>query len=520
MSSALIETMVKAASLQMTGDAAGALAELCHARDEGDQSPKLYCAVGHLHFELGQFEAAARSYQGVLRLNGDDSTAHYNLAVCLEKLGAWEQAAQAFRKAIEKDPRRAGAHLGLGICLLHLQQPQDALDAFERCLDRQPFREAALHGKAAALQFLNRQAEASELYQLLLSRDPHSEELLANTLALAITTADYELVIQCSRRLLEIRPDSAEALECLAFAAAASRDYDGAVRLYKALIESHPNHFAGWFNCGVALQKLGRFQEAADAYSRAAALNPGSSEAYLGLGTVLHELEQWEPAREAYENALALDPALTAAAWNLALLFERKQRLSEAGSLYSKLVERHPEAEDAWFRLGYIRLHLGDFAGCIQALESCPILQKQGPEVLLNMGIAHWKMGNLDLAQETLRQVSTATPTPVEGLRCLLAVALEHKDFEQASALHAQLAELGEPSCELLYNTGLLLQKQGCVPDAVVYYRQALAHRPDFPQALLNLGHALMTLGKPEEAHASWQAALRCHVELAEHFLV
>jgi tetratricopeptide (TPR) repeat protein len=106
--------------------AEGAVAELRRARDAGVQSPKLYCAIGHLHFELGQFSAAAASYEDELRMANDDATAHYNLAVCLEKLGEWEHADKAFQKAIEKDPRRAGAHLGRGISLLHLRQPQEA----------------------------------------------------------------------------------------------------------------------------------------------------------------------------------------------------------------------------------------------------------------------------------------------------------------------------------------------------------------------------------------------------------
>jgi len=192
MSSYLAESMVKAASLQITGKAGEALAELSRAQDEGYQSEKLYCAIGHLQFELGQFQAAATAYENVLRLASDDSTAHYNLAVCLEKLGDWEKAASAFQQATEMDPRRTGAQLGLGISLLHMQQPQEALHAFERCLERQPFREAALRGKALALQLLNRYQEASELYQKLLSRDPHSVELLANMIAPAIAQTDYE----------------------------------------------------------------------------------------------------------------------------------------------------------------------------------------------------------------------------------------------------------------------------------------------------------------------------------------
>ena len=111
MSLSLAESMIKAASLQIAGKKEEALAELCHARDAGHHSPKLYGAIGHLHFELRQFQAAARDYEEALRLDRDDATTHYNRAVCLEKLDDWEHAAAAFQKATELDSRRAGAHL-------------------------------------------------------------------------------------------------------------------------------------------------------------------------------------------------------------------------------------------------------------------------------------------------------------------------------------------------------------------------------------------------------------------------
>jgi Flp pilus assembly protein TadD len=71
-----------------------------------------------------------------------------------------------------------------------------------------------------------------------------------------------------------------------------------------------------------------------------------------------------------------------------------------------------------------------------------------------------------------------------------------------------------------LYNMALLSQKRGRAAEAVRYYRQALAVRADFPNALVNLGHALMALGKHEEAQTVWQTAVRGGVELAEQFLV
>ena len=164
MSSSLAESMINAASLEIAGKKEEALAELCQARDAGHHSPKLYGAIGHLQFELRSFEAAAQSYEEALRMDPDDSTAHYDRAVCLEKLRAWEDAAAGFQRAIELDSRRASAHLGLGIAQLHLGRPREALSCFEKCLERQPFREAALRGQAVALHLLERYGEASESY--------------------------------------------------------------------------------------------------------------------------------------------------------------------------------------------------------------------------------------------------------------------------------------------------------------------------------------------------------------------
>jgi tetratricopeptide (TPR) repeat protein len=234
----------------------------------------------------------------------------------------------------------------------------------------------------------------------------------------------------------------------------------------------------------------------------------------------LQELGRREASREAYERVLALDPHRRTALWNLALLHEARQEFREAEALYSRLVEAHPDAQDGWFRLGYVRLHLGDFAQSIKAFEACLTLPKRWPEALLNIGIAYWKMRDFEMAKDVFRQSAGPNGKSAEALRYLAAIALEQQDYEQALSLHKQLLELGEPSVDLLYNLALLFQKRGRAADAVRYYRQALEVRPGFPQALLNLGHALMSLGKHEEAQAAWHTALRGDVELAEQFLV
>ena len=52
-----------------------------------------------------------------------------------------------------------------------------------------------------------------------------------------------------------------------------------------------------------------------------------------------------------------------------------------------------------------------------------------------------------------------------------------------------------------------------------MYYQQALAEDPQFAEALLNLGHALMAMGQEDEARSYWRKAIREKPELAQTVL-
>jgi tetratricopeptide (TPR) repeat protein len=91
-------------------------------------------------------------------------------------------------------------------------------------------------------------------------------------------------------------------------------------------------------------------------------------------------------------------------------------------------------------------------------------------------------------------------------------------DHALAVDIEAKLEELGEPSAELTYNLGIMLDRADQREEAARYYRRATEMKPDFAEALLNLGHALKALGQEDEARASWQQALEAKPELAESY--
>jgi len=63
-----------------------------------------------------------------------------------------------------------------------------------------------------------------------------------------------------------------------------------------------------------------------------------------------------------------------------------------------------------------------------------------------------------------------------------------------------------------------LLQKSGQLDDAVRLYKEALQERPQFPEALLNLGHVLKNQGRQDEARTCWKQALEQKPELAQGY--
>jgi Flp pilus assembly protein TadD len=93
--------MARAVSLHLSGRAEDALKELQRAQSRGEKSVDLLIAMGHIQFELEQFEEAAASYRELLKLAPEHTAATFNLAVCLERLGNWQKAAEVFKSSCQ-----------------------------------------------------------------------------------------------------------------------------------------------------------------------------------------------------------------------------------------------------------------------------------------------------------------------------------------------------------------------------------------------------------------------------------
>src|ERR1035441_5516131 len=93
------KTLSKAVSLHLEGKLEGAARLLSKAIEDGERDPALYAALGHVQYEMRDYEAAAETYATLSEIDPKHRTASFNLGVCYGNLKQWKDAATAFQRA-------------------------------------------------------------------------------------------------------------------------------------------------------------------------------------------------------------------------------------------------------------------------------------------------------------------------------------------------------------------------------------------------------------------------------------
>ncbi len=137
------------------------------------------------------------------------------------------------------------------------------------------------------------------------------------------------------------------------------------------------------------------------------------------------------------------------------------------------------------------------------------------PNALLKQAVAAHGNGRLEEAEGLYRQVLDLVPEEHNSLHMLGAIELSRGRLDAAVALFDR-ALAGNRDAKVLYNRGVALQAAGRVSEAVESWRQAIAVRPDYHDALYNLAKALKDLGREDEAIALYRHILGFRPQDAE----
>lgn len=348
-----------------------------------------------------------------------------------------------------------------GLALIHQGAVEDGLALLARHAGADaPVGRRLLHGQG--LLVAGRAADAATLFDALTRRVRGEVPAWLGLISARRALGDLEGAHAAAMDALMHTPPDAQApiLGLLGAVAVERRDWALAAEALARSTAAEPDPGA-LNNLGVARQAVGDPAGAEEAYRASLALDPGQASTLNNLGNVLAAQGRAADAEAAYRAACAARPAFVDALYNLCLLLRDKgpEGAAEALDLVRARLAAQPDSA---------RLHLAEGATLRQ-------------------------LGRLDEALAALDRALALDPSSVEAANTrglvLLAADRPHEALPWFERALAGLDEGADKTPVVLNNLGTLLANLGRQEEGRAHLERAVALRPDYADALGNLGH-------------------------------
>lgn len=347
-------------------------------------------AAAERHFQLQEFEQAARHFDAVLRVDADNVAALFQRARLHVMQGAHAAALDMLARIRVLQPDHLGALQGLAFVHQRTGRIDEAAACYARIRELQPADAAAAYNHAVTLQMLDRSAEAEAALRQALTIDPAFGEA-ANNLGNLLTRQDRNADAEASyRQALRVRPDLPGLHYNLGLVLQKLGRRNEARAMFDEALRRTPADAEAMLALGTLSQDARDPAAAVEWYRRAAAAAPHLLVAHFNLGTALRELQRYDDAIGAFEQALRLarDPAVRAPAdilagayFGLADLYKARDRIDAWVAHYQALpAGLRDDVRHALFGFE-IGMHFGDFAKAVRDLAQLAREADRIPEI-------------------------------------------------------------------------------------------------------------------------------------------
>jgi tetratricopeptide (TPR) repeat protein len=255
-------------------------------------------------------------------------------ATVAEATGAYEEVERLSREAIRLEPENTWAHYKLGVALLEQEKYAPAEESFRRAisLDVENTNAWAHFKLGQVLGFREDYDSAERSFEAAINVDP------------SLAWAHYEL----GHLLLKLQNFN---------------EAEAALRQAVLLYGENDNCTWAWKELGIALMGQRRYVDAEEAERKSIACatkDEDKSWAYYNLGLALEEQTRYAEAAEAQRNAIALLPDQVWAHYHLGEVLLRQGLYAEAKDSFESVIDLDSSNVHAYNRLGFVAEKQGD----------------------------------------------------------------------------------------------------------------------------------------------------------------
>lgn len=446
------------------------------------QNPMFLRRKGQLLLKAGRRAEGLQVLKSAVQGTSGDPHIHFEVAEALRSQGAYADAVTYFQAGLAVDAKSRPGRLALAETMVLAGQYAGAIPLVDSLLKEDPNDLAAWRTRADAYRALGRSNEVQYSLKAVLLLEPHHGGALIEKFRLHVAAGEH-----------------AEAFETLSLL------LDGG--------GSESRDAALWLQLGDLGARLGRVDEANHAYEKAGQLDPAqlaeiaARRARLRLGAgrpdlalevldatlkelapgvekpvtalllraeILAALERAGEAQRVYEDVLRREPRSPVAIAGYARTLLDQGKHAEGKEYLRQAIPQLPPQENLFLLLAESESGLGALPDAVYAVQ-------KGTEVLPRSAALWVRWGELEIAQEKWTEAASA--------------------FAHAIALDAS-----NPDWQL--RAGFVAEKLGHPHEALALYERATEVAPSNKYAWCSRGVALLALGRPEEAQASFDRSL------------
>ncbi len=451
----------------------------------------------------GKYREAWIEFKGAIQKAPHNAEAHYQLALTYLKMNDFEHAFKELQAVRELDPENLEARIRLGSFYLALGARDTAY--FERAkkeaefvLERDPRNLDAriLLGNAYA-GLTDFEKSITEL-KAAVEQDPRRIDSYIN-LGTIQSARDFAAAERTFKEALRLDEKSLKANLALAALYLSARRLEEAEHYFKLGFEHNPADSQSYLALMLFYLTTGRRADAERSLIAAVEANPNNPEPKRTLASFYLYNGAAEAGLKILSELVSHEPQDLVSRKKLAEALLDLNRLDEAESQVKIITERLKDT-DAHLLRGRLLLQRQSIQQAIAELQDALSLAPNSPQAHHFLGLAHFRLGNLDQAKAAL-QSSLELGSPFIQTRLALAKVYELQNrrdlaLEQAEAVLALMPD--NPEALLIKGDALL--HQGNLSRAEAVFGKVMALAPENPVARHRLGLILAVQGKEQEA--------------------
>jgi protein O-GlcNAc transferase len=393
------------------------------------------CAIGNCQRQLGEREAALRSYEAALASNPALDRIWQNHARLNFELGRYEEARAGFARLAELQPGRAAGWIWQGYCLQLLGRDEaakgcydragndvdvaevwmvvgadelqrgrwnEALNAYDRAIGLKPDWGGAHSVRAACLTELGRSGEAIAAFQRAAALDQRlALSSLVNQAALHIRAGQRKAASEFYARAAVIKPRSALDHVARGEALGALGRFDEALASFAQARRLEPTRHDFMFYEAGCLESAGRLDEATAAFEALLTQAPSYFQAWRKLARCLVKCGAYQRAIEWCEKArnLGADSADLAHVHGLALFATGRPK--DAIPRFEAVVAADDTSGNAWMYLARSHLGLEQPEAALTCFDRVLALNPTSEDAWSGRGLAQETLGLADPAESS-----------------------------------------------------------------------------------------------------------------------